>query len=127
MNSRKWRSTVVAVLAFTLLNTGFMQTAQAGVFDTAVMVQSSRDGSIAVIQSQLAQAEVRAQLERFGVEPAAIEGRLAALSDRELAQMAERMQETPAGGDGLIVIIGLTFVVLLILELVGVIDIFKRA
>jgi hypothetical protein len=79
-----------------------------------------------VIQSQLAQAEVRAQLERYGVEPAAIEGRLAALSDRELAQMAERMQETPAGGDGLIVIIGLTFVVLLILELVGVIDIFKR-
>jgi hypothetical protein len=37
------------------------------------------------------------------------------------------MQEAPAGGDALLAIIGLTFVVLLILELVGIIDIFKRA
>jgi hypothetical protein len=36
------------------------------------------------------------------------------------------MQEAPAGGDGLIAVVGLVFVVLLILELVGVIDIFKR-
>ena len=57
---------------------------------------------------------------------AAIEDRLASLSDPELASLSQRMQDIPAGGDGLLVVIGLTFVVLIILELVGVIDIFKR-
>ena len=126
MRNRTWRGAVVAVLSFTLLNAGFMQSAQAGVVDTAAMMHTARDAHIAVIQSQLARDEVRAQLERFGVEPAAIDGRLAALSDRELAQLSERMQDTPAGGDGLLAVIGLTFVVLLVLELVGIIDIFKR-
>jgi hypothetical protein len=56
----------------------------------------------------------------------AIDARLATLTDRELATLATSMQEAPAGGDGLIAVVGLVFVVLLILELVGVIDIFKR-
>ena len=39
--------------------------------------------------------------------------------------LAERMGELPAGGDALAVI-GVVFLVLIILELVGVIDIFKK-
>ena len=126
MNRCNWRATTVAMLSFALLNTGFLQSAQAGVIDTAAMMHTARDAHIAAIHSQLARDEVRSQLERFGVEAAAIDGRLAALSDRELAELSQRMQETPAGGDGLLAVIGLTFVVLIVLELVGVIDIFKR-
>ena len=36
------------------------------------------------------------------------------------------MQTLPAGGDGLLAVIGIVFIVLLILELTGVTDIFKR-
>lgn len=126
MNRSKWRATTVAMLSFALLNTGLLQSAQAGIVDTASMLHTARDTHIATIHAELKRDEVRAQLERLGVEPAAIDGRLAALSDRELAQLAERMQQTPAGGDGLLAVIGLTFVVLIVLELVGVIDIFKR-
>ena len=56
---------------------------------------------------------------------AAIEGRLAALSQDEIASLADQIEQAPAGGDALAVI-GIVFVVLLILELVGVIDIFKK-
>lgn len=126
MKQKNWRATTVAVLSFALVNTGLLQSAQAGVIDTASMLHSARDAHIAAIHSQLARDQVRSQLERLGVEPAAIDGRLAALDDRELAELSQRMQETPAGGDGLLAVIGLTFVVLIVLELVGVIDIFKR-
>jgi hypothetical protein len=47
------------------------------------------------------------------------------MSDAELETLSKRMQETPAGG-GALVVIGAVFVVLMILEFVGVIDIFKK-
>jgi len=43
-----------------------------------------------------------------------------------LRTLADRMAQAPAGGDALAVV-GIVFVVLIILELVGVIDIFKKA
>lgn len=127
MKSRNWRAALVAVLALAVCNTGFIQTAHAGVVDTAALVPGARDNHIASIQAQLARDDVRAQLARYGVEPADIDGRLAAMSDAELASLSKRMQDAPAGGDGLLVVLGVTFVVLLVLELLGVIDIFKRA
>ena len=57
--------------------------------------------------------------------PPSVEGRLDALSDAEVATLAGQIGEAPAGGDALAVI-GIVFVVLIILELVGVIDIFKK-
>lgn len=127
MNSRNWRAAAVAVLSLAVTNVGFLNAAQAGIVDTGAMVQTSRDASLSTIHSQLAREDVRAQLTRFGVDADAIEQRLTTLSDSELASLSTRMQDAPAGGDGLLAIIGLTFVVLLILELVGIIDIFKRA
>ena len=127
MKSRNWRAALVAVLALAVCNTGFIQAAHAGVIDTAALVPGARDNHIAAIQAQLARDDVRAQLARLGVEPADIDGRLAAMSDAELASLSKRMQDVPAGGDGLLVVLGVTFVVLLVLELLGVIDIFKRA
>ena len=47
------------------------------------------------------------------------------LNDRELHQLAVDMQNAPAGGD-VVWIIGVVFIVLIILELTGVIDIFKK-
>jgi len=126
MKSKQWRVSTVAVLSMAVFNMGLMQSAQAGIVETGVLVQSVRDAHMASIQSQLAREDVRAELAHLGVEPAAIEGRLAALSESELAQLATDMQEAPAGGDGLLALVGVVFVVLLILELTGIIDIFKK-
>lgn len=126
MHNRKWRTAIVAVVSFTIANVGFVQAAHAGIVETGALVQTTRQANMASIQAQLARDDVRGQLEKFGVEAADIEGRLAAMSDSELQTLAERMQETPAGS-GALVIIGAVFVVLMILEFVGVIDIFKKA
>ncbi|MCL4791188.1 MAG: PA2779 family protein, partial [Gammaproteobacteria bacterium] len=51
----------------------------------------------------------------------------ASLTDSERADVSPRMESLPAGGDGFIAVIGIVFLVLMILEFTGVIDIFKKA
>jgi hypothetical protein len=62
----------------------------------------------------------------LGVDPAEVNGRLAALTDAEIAVLARKLDQLPAGGDALAVL-GIVFLVLLVLELTGTIDIFKKA
>jgi hypothetical protein len=83
-----------------------------------------RQLTIGEIDAVLARGEVRAQLELHGVDPAEATTRVAALNDQELVELAENLETLPAGGSALGTI-GVVFIVLLILELVGVIDIFK--
>ena len=77
------------------------------------------------IRAQLTRADVSAQMEQMGVDAATVEQRIARLNDQELHQLAVDMRNAPAGGDAL-ALIGAVFVVLLILEVTGVIDIFKK-
>jgi hypothetical protein len=68
---------------------------------------------------------VRTRLEQYGVDPAAATARAASLTDQELQMLADDLESLPAGGD-LLGVVGIVFLVLLILELVGVVDIFKK-
>jgi hypothetical protein len=77
------------------------------------------------VRSQIERADVRAQMEKMGVDATAVDRRIASLNDRELHRLAVDMQSAPAGGD-VIWLVGAVFVVLIILELTGVIDIFKK-
>ncbi len=80
-----------------------------------------------LVASYLARADVAAELESLGVAPELARLRAESLSHSELQELAERIEEAPAGGDGVLTVLGITFLVLLILELTGVIDIFKKA
>jgi hypothetical protein len=115
----------VTVLAVALVNLGFASVAEAGIVGTSAIVSAARDADLASIRTQLERADVRAQMEKMGVDASRVDQRLAALSDSELHDMATQMQNAPAGGD-VLVLIGAVFVVLIILEVVGVIDIFKK-
>lgn len=120
-----WRASIVSLLSVAIVNLGLMSAASAAIVDTDVVVASNRDADLASIRSQLDRQDVREQMLKMGVDPASIDSRVASLSDRELHQLASDMQSAPAGGD-ILAVIGVVFVVLLILELVGVIDIFKK-
>jgi hypothetical protein len=117
----------VYVVCIGLLNLGSPQVAQAGLVGTAqaVAAADTRTADLALVNATLAREQVREQLNALGVDPAAVDARVARLSDTELRTLAERMQNMPAGGDAL-ALVGLVFVILIILELVGVIDIFKK-
>jgi hypothetical protein len=110
-----------------LLNMGSPQMAQAALVATsqAVAAADARTADLARVNSTLAREQVRQQLSALGVDPAAVDARVARLTDSELRTLADRMEQMPAGGDALAVV-GIVFVILIILELVGVIDIFKK-
>ena len=122
MNNRA----VVWMLCLSVLNLGSPQVAQAGLVTTLQAVEAStRAQDLATVNTALAREEVRAQFAALGVAPAQIEDRVAALTDAELRTLAGQMADLPAGADALAVI-GIVFLVLLILEAVGVIDVFKK-
>ncbi len=127
MHAERFRRACVAVVSLSLLSLGMQAPAVAGVVSTAEAVAAARgENPRAVVDAALARADVRGKFAELGVDAADIEGRLAALSDEEIAALADQIESAPAGGDALAVI-GIVFVVLIILELVGVIDIFKKA
>jgi hypothetical protein len=75
----------------------------------------------------LQQDAVREHLLALGVDPSQVEARLAALSPAELAQLSARIDQMPAGGDGIgavVVAILIVFLVLLITDLAGLTDVF---
>lgn len=90
-----------------------------------MVIQQTRAASLDRIETVLASEEVASRLQAFGVAPEAVQQRIAALTDTEIEQLVATIDSAPAGGDALAVI-GIVFVVLVILELVGVTNIFRR-
>jgi len=121
-----FKRSVIYVLCFAVLNLGSPMMANAAMIGTLQAVESgSRAQDLATVNASLSREDVRQQFVALGVDPAQVESRIAALTDAELARLAGQMADMPAGGDALAVI-GIVFIVLLILELTGVIDIFKK-
>ena len=118
---------VSAILSACLLFGGFTgQVAAAVVGTQQAMSIDQRQGSIDHIQAQLQRADVQQAMIEMGVDPEQALLRVSSLSDQELVQMGEQLDTLPAGGDSVLAIIGIVFVVLLILELTGVINIFNK-
>lgn len=125
MMKQRLVKTVAMLVAMTMGLAGVVHTASASVVGTrTVMMQAERVETVARVQAAFDRDDMRAQLEAQGVDPAAAMERVAALTDEELRYLDGRLAELPAGAD-VIAVVGIVFVVLLILELVGVTDIFK--
>jgi hypothetical protein len=117
---------LVALLAASLCAASLQSAAYAGVISTQqYLTVLDREATIARIDAVLAREEVRSRLEHYGVDAVAAEERIAALTDQELELLAAELENMPAGGN-IVGAIGIAFIVLLILELVGVIDIFNK-
>jgi hypothetical protein len=67
--------------------------------------------------------DVKAQLVARGVDPAQVQTRLESLTDEEVQTLAVKMDQLPAGGDGLGLLVFL-FIVLLITDILGFTNIF---
>lgn len=72
----------------------------------------------------LARSEVREQLVGFGVAPAEVEARVAALSDQEVRQMAEQLDNMPAGANAVVGALLTVFIILLVTDLLGLTNVF---
>lgn len=117
---------LVQVLVLSLLSMGSPALVQAEVIGTLAGLESAqRDADLARVGGVLARTQVRDQMRALGVDQAQVEARLARLTDAELSRLADRLDTMPAGA-GVLEVVGIVFVVLLILEAVGVIDVFKK-
>lgn len=126
MNIGRGRQLLSGVVVAGFIGTGSLAPAQAAMIGTAQMVQApARDAQLSTVENFLSRADVRAQLQDWGVAPEAAEARVAALTDAELERLAATIDQQPAGGD-VLAVVGVVFVVLLILELVGVTNIFSQ-
>lgn len=85
----------------------------------AAEVQQSRER----IVSTLNRDDVKAQLMARGVDPSQVQARLDSLTDEEVQTLAAKMDQLPAGGDGLGLLVFI-FIVLLITDILGYTNIF---
>jgi len=120
------RRCLVAVVCISLVGAAMPMPAQAAIVSTDRAISlEQRAGYISAVTAGLAREDLQARFVALGVDPAQVQARLAGLTDSELAALAGRIDELPAGGDAL-AIIGIVFLVLLLLEFTGTIDIFKK-
>ena len=122
LNTRAW---VLRAVSISIVCLGFAQVAPAGMISTSQLVENqARTETLSRMELLLARDDVTKQMVALGVQPQQIMARLDAMTTAELLELESRFDEQVAGGDAL-AIIGAVFLVLLILELVGVTDIFK--
>lgn len=115
----------MTLLQFFILS-GVMPAARAAMIPTKALIESTcQDDTRSQIALMLAREDVRADLINRGVDPDVVSQRLNALTGTELMSIQRNIDTMPAGA-GALEVIGVVFLVLLILELVGVTNIFTK-
>ena len=114
-----FRRFIASMLIVSLTGLGFTAPAQAALVATDDAVAGAHER----VASLLERADVRAQLQAHGVDPAQVKARVAALTDEEAAQVAARLDQLPAGG-GVLEVLLIVFLVLLITDILGFTKIF---
>ena len=124
MHSSRLRATLLRFVSLSLICMGFAQVAPAGMIGTAYLLDAeNRLETRSRVETLLARDDVARQFEALGVCAALIAQRLDAMSTAELAELEGMIDEKIAGGNALGVI-GALFLVLLILEILGVTNVF---
>ena len=93
--------------------------------EAALAIQRQED-SIERVGKFLMREDVQAALVRMGVDQSQAIERVQALTPSELAQLERHLNELPAGGTGVVEVLGIVVIVLIVLELLGVTNVFTR-
>ncbi len=94
----------------------------------ALLSATAAEENRARVAAFLDREDVRQAMVQQGVDLDEARQRVASLSDRELAPMAQALEQLPAGGDGVGAVIGaavLIFLVLLITDILGFTNVFN--
>ncbi len=130
MSSKQFSIKVIAtatVIAFSATVVPVFPLSAALIDNDRVVQAQSVEGNRAVVSEFMSRADVRSKFESFGVDPGEANLRVAALSDAEVAKLAEQIKSAPAGQGALGGIVGavvLIFIVLLITDLLGFTSVF---
>lgn len=127
MRSTTLRNFVIRLVSISLLSLGLAQASSAAMIGTQQVVQSeARDARITRVHTILTRDDIAKQLVAFGVDPLAVQLRIANMTDNELLALEGNLDKHLVGGSA-VALVGAVFIVLIILEIVGITDIFKSA
>jgi len=113
------------LLSVLVAHASLVAPAAGAIISTAEMAGAAeRSQQLSDIQRQLSRDDLQAAMVSLGVDPTQAVQRVANLSDSERARLASELNRLPAGGS-VLGLLGAVFLVLLILELVGVTNVFN--
>ncbi|MEZ5934700.1 MAG: PA2779 family protein [Alphaproteobacteria bacterium] len=107
----------------------------AGMVSTKTIIEQQKDDAGESAQAASARERVRAVLARddvrdemiaLGIAPAEAEARIAALTDQEIIDIAGKLDQLPAGegAGGILIVLFIVFGVAVLLDALGILDIF---
>ena len=115
----------LALLLSALLMLMPVMSAQAALLDTDTLITSTQSHqTITSLQQLLQRADAQQQLLALGVSPERVKERVARLSDSELARINQGIDTLNAGGDSVLGILLVIFIVFVITDVIGATDIF---
>ena len=125
MRTSMLRNFILRLISIALLSLGLAQASGAAMIGTQQAIKSeAREAQVTRVETILARADVAEQLVKFGVDPLAVHARVANMTGAELTRLESSLNTQVVGGDA-VAIVGAVFIVLIILEIVGITDIFK--
>jgi hypothetical protein len=120
--------TFFLIFSFLLLDFS-VQKAKADMIDTGTAIAMTRQNDArARIVNFLDRQDVQLAMEQQGIAAEEARMRVASLTDEEVMQVSRVMDQLPAGGDGVGVVIGaavLIFVILLLTDIAGLTHVFS--
>ncbi|MES9970576.1 MAG: PA2779 family protein [Candidatus Thiodiazotropha sp.] len=117
---------LIIILVLNTALIGFPSLGLASPIDTMTVINmEERTAHLDRIRDSMTRDDVRSTLIGMGVNPLQAELRLDALTDAELVMLNQQMDEMPAGGSALGVL-GAVLLVLIVLELLGVTNVFTK-
>lgn len=119
----RWKRAMSLVCAGLLLAAATLPAQAALVGTDTVLNEARMEADRTELIQVLQRDEVRDRLAAMGVDPADAEKRVERMTDAEIAQLQQHMDEAPAGGDALGVALAV-FIVFVITDVIGATDIF---
>ena len=114
----------IAILVSVSFFTSYSLPAWSGIVTTDQLIQEQWQSlDRATLLSMLDRDEVRSQLIERGVDPLQAKARIAALSDTQVSELKDNIDTLPAGSGAVGILIAV-LLVLVILDVLGVTDIF---
>lgn len=116
---------VVSVAGISLLSTTLLGMANAAMVGTQAAISASeRAEYVSEVKQWMTEKAVQEELVAMGVDQDAASERVDAMTNEELRALHGRIDQLPAGA-GVVEVVGIVFIVLIILELVGVTNVFS--
>ena len=115
----------LALLLSTLLMLMPVMGTQAAMLDTDTLITTTQSQqSITELQQLLEREDAQQQLLALGVSPDQVRERVASLSDSELARINQGIDTLNAGGDSVLGLLLIIFIVFVITDVIGATNIF---